>query len=114
MASLICLIHSFTMAISIAPLHVHYYSEALPTTARKLLEFHAEAPHATVSKGLVQFPYATARAGVEPTTVRLRVIDLTNAPPRPTVAGEFSTRLVLELGDNLWINKSLGVLICLR
>src|SRR6218665_41606 len=29
-------IHSFIMAISIAPLQVHYYSEALPTTARIL------------------------------------------------------------------------------
>ena len=25
-----------------------------------------------------------ARAGVEPTTLRLKVIDSTNAPPRPT------------------------------
>ena len=29
-------------------------------------------------------PYVAARAGVEATTLRLRVIDLTNAPPRPT------------------------------
>ena len=28
--------HSFILAISIAPLQVHYYSEALPTTARIL------------------------------------------------------------------------------
>ena len=47
-------------------------------------EFHAEAPQATVSKGLAQGPYVGARVGVEPTTLRLRVIDLTNAPPRPT------------------------------
>ena len=26
-----------------------------------------------------------ARAGVEPTTLRLKVIDSTNAPPRPTL-----------------------------
>src|SRR6218665_3754462 len=39
---------------------------------------------ATVSKGLAQGPYVAARAGVEPTTLRLRVVDLTNAPPRPT------------------------------
>src|SRR6218665_2862959 len=38
-------IHSFIPAISIAPLQVLYYSEALPTTARILYisEFHAEA-----------------------------------------------------------------------
>src|SRR6218665_2278555 len=39
---------------------------------------------ATVSKGLAQGPYVVARAGVEPTTLRLRVNDLTNAPPHPT------------------------------
>src|SRR6218665_532315 len=31
-------IHSFIPAISIAPLQVHYYSEALPTTARILYQ----------------------------------------------------------------------------
>src|SRR6218665_736538 len=39
---------------------------------------------ATASKGLAQGPYVVARAGVEPTTLRLRVVDLTNAPSRPT------------------------------
>ena len=39
---------------------------------------------ATVSKGLAKGSYVAARAGVEPTTLRLRIIDLTNAPPRPT------------------------------
>ena len=39
---------------------------------------------ATVSKELAQGSYVAARAGVEPTTLQLRVIDLTNAPLRPT------------------------------
>src|SRR6218665_3785682 len=39
---------------------------------------------ATAGKGLSQGPYVTARAGVEPTTLRLRVIASTNAPSRPT------------------------------
>src|SRR6218665_3799261 len=39
---------------------------------------------ATVGKGLAQGPYVAARAGVEPTTLRLRVIASTNAPPCPT------------------------------
>ena len=72
-----------------APL-VHYYSETLPTTARTytVSEFHAEAhAQATVSKGLAQGPYVAARAGVEPTTLRLKVIDSTNAPPRPAMMG---------------------------
>jgi len=38
---------------------------------------------ATVSIGLAQGPYVAARAGFETMTLRLRVIDLTNAPPRP-------------------------------
>ena len=47
-------------------------------------EFHAKAPQATISKGLAKGLYVAARAGDEPTTLRLRVIDLTNASPRPT------------------------------
>src|SRR6218665_2895543 len=35
---------------------------------------------ATVGKGLAQGPYVVARAGVVPTTLRLKVIDSTNAP----------------------------------
>src|SRR6218665_2051897 len=37
----------------------------------------------TVGKGLAQGPYMAARAGVEPTTLRLRVVASTNAPPCP-------------------------------
>src|SRR6218665_2197943 len=39
---------------------------------------------ATVGKGLAQGPYMPARAGVEPTTLRLKAIDSTKAPPCPT------------------------------
>ena len=38
-------------------------------------EFHAGAPQATVSEGLAQGPYVTARAGVEPMTLRLKAIE---------------------------------------
>ena len=55
-------IHSFIQAISIAPLQVHCYSEALPTQDT-LLEFHAEAPQATASEGLAQGPYVAVGAG---------------------------------------------------
>src|SRR6218665_97934 len=34
-------------------------------------------------KGLAQGPYVAARAGVKPTTLWLKVIDSTNATPRP-------------------------------
>src|SRR6218665_1916440 len=39
---------------------------------------------ATAGKGLAQGPYVAGRAGVEPTTLRLKVIASTKAPPRPT------------------------------
>ena len=47
-------------------------------------EFHAEAPQAIAGKGLAQGSYVAARAGVEPTTLRLKVIISTKAPPCPT------------------------------
>ena len=40
---------------------------------------------AIVSKGLAQGPYVAARAGVELTTLRLKVINSYNAPLRPTM-----------------------------
>src|SRR6218665_3971888 len=75
-------IHSFILAISIAPLQVLYHSEALPTTARIL--YRSFTPKRT-GKGLAQGPYVTARAGDELTTLRLKVIDSTKAPLRPTI-----------------------------
>ena len=47
-------------------------------------EFHAEASQATASEGLAQGLYVAARTGVEPTTLRLKVIVSTKVPPRPT------------------------------
>jgi len=47
-------------------------------------EFHAEASQATASEGLAQGLYVAARTGVEPTTLRLKVIVSTKTPPRPT------------------------------
>ena len=38
---------------------------------------------ATAGKGLAQGPYVAARALVEPTILRLKVIVSTKAPPRP-------------------------------
>ena len=36
-----------------------------------------------MSKGLAQGPYVAARAGVEPMTLRTKVVDSTNAPHTP-------------------------------
>jgi len=73
--------HSFILAISIAPPQAHYYSEALPTQHGYYVGVSRRSAQATVGKELAQGPYVAARAGVEHTTLRLRVIDLTNAPP---------------------------------
>ena len=64
----------FSFIHSFWPLQVHYYSLLRGTpdySTDTVTEFHAEAPQATVSKGLYQDPYMAARAGVEPTTLRL-------------------------------------------
>jgi len=57
---------------------------------------------ATVDKGLAQGPYVAARAGVEPTTLRLRV----NAPRSPTNAYcmfPHKIYVFLPFLQNLWI-----------
>src|SRR6218665_2799418 len=75
--------HSF-IHISLAPLQVLYYSEALPTTARiYCIGVSRRSAQATAGKGLAQGSYMSDRAGVEPTTLRLKVIGSTKAPPRP-------------------------------
>ena len=77
-------LHSFIPAISIAPLQVLYYSEALPTTARILyIGVSRRSAQTTAGKGLAQGPYVAARVGVEPMTLRLKAIDSTKAPPCP-------------------------------
>ena len=79
--------HSFIPAISIAPLRVLYYSEVLPTIQHGYcIGVSRRSAQAAVSKGLAQCPYVAARAGVEPTTLRLKVIISTKAPPRPTTS----------------------------
>src|SRR6218665_3188717 len=70
----------------------HFYSapssplllEALQTTARMLYRVSRRSARVTAGKILAQGPYVAARAGVEPTTLRLKVIVLTKEPPRPT------------------------------
>ena len=44
-------------------------------------EFHAKAPQATASEGLVQGPTMAARAGLKPPTLLQKGIDYTKAPP---------------------------------
>src|SRR6218665_853717 len=68
-------IHSFIPKISVAPLQVPYYSEALPTTALMLCQSkQAEVLKATTSEGLAQGPYLAASVtfrmqGTDPTFI---------------------------------------------
>src|SRR6218665_794655 len=58
-------------------------------------EFTRRSAQATAGKGLAQGPYVAARAGVEPTTLRLKVIVSTKAPLRPTIIIATSSCLLL-------------------
>ena len=48
-----------------------------------MYEFHAESQQAPASEGLAQGPYVAAIAELEPTTLRTKGVEYTNAPPRP-------------------------------
>ena len=72
----------------------HFYStpSKSTTTQRRSRLQHGycigvsrRSAQATAGKGLAQGPYVVARAGVEPTTLRLKAIDSTKAPARPTL-----------------------------
>src|SRR6218665_3410872 len=47
------------------------------------------SPQATIGKRLAQGPYMAARTGVEPTTLRLKAIDSSKAPPCPMLLNIF-------------------------
>src|SRR6218665_1925601 len=76
--NVIALIHSdhFNSSSS-SPL---YNSDAILTQYEYLPEYHADVPQSTCPRSL----YVATREGLKPTTLRLKVIDLTNTPPRPT------------------------------
>jgi len=71
-------IHSFRLFLR--RLFKSTTTQGVPHTARILSEFHAEAPHATASEGLVQGPYMAAGAGFEPTDERQRIYQRATMP----------------------------------
>ena len=78
--------NSFIPDISIVPLQVHYYSEALPTAALILCwRQHAKALQVTVSEGLAQGPYVVAGVGFEPATLLTPGTELTTERPHPII-----------------------------
>src|SRR6218665_963982 len=59
-------------------------------------EFHAEAPQATASEGLVQGLYVAARVGFEPTTLFTKGDESTNEPSRPTIVRMLFAKTLLQ------------------
>ena len=78
------IIHSFIPAISIALLKSSTTQRRSRLQHGYCIGVSRRSAQATAGKGLAQGPYMAARAGVEPTTLRLRVIASSNAPPCPT------------------------------
>src|SRR6218665_880921 len=92
-------IHSFNPDISIAPLQIHYYSEALPTTIIDIVGVYMtkryRQPYTVYTvytvyniyyivlvKDLPKVPGKAARMEFEPTTFRSKGIESTNVPSR--------------------------------
>src|SRR6218665_2407750 len=78
------IIHSFIPAISIALLKSSTTQRRSRLQHGYCIGVSRRSAQATAGKGLAQGPYVTARVGVKPTTLRLRLIASTNAPPCPT------------------------------
>src|SRR6218665_3158460 len=84
--SILLKVHSFIPDISIAPLKIRYYSEALSTTALILCRiYHTEALQITTSEGLAHFknaqdPCVLARVGFEPEIFQMQGIEPTTEP----------------------------------
>src|SRR6218665_796762 len=68
------LFHSFILAISIAPSSTTYRRSRLQHGYCIGVSRRSAQATVHVGKGLAQGPYVAARAGVEPTTLRLKVV----------------------------------------
>ena len=88
-------IHLFIPDISIAPLQVHYYSEALPTQHGYCVGVSRRKRHRQLRMKDVCKDVA-ARAGFEPTTLRSTGIDSNNEPPRPNMVVTPSLSLFVQ------------------
>ena len=74
---------SFIQSIFIAPLQVHYYSEALPTQHGYSVRVSRRSATGNCKSRTRQSPYVAATAGVEPMTLRTKFGDSINAPRTP-------------------------------
>src|SRR6218665_3039638 len=99
----------------------HFYSVPFKssTTQRRSRLQHGHcigvsrrSAQAIAGKGLAQGPYMAARAGVEPTTLRLRVIASTNAPSCPNFIAYTMDFRLARLGHfHLIISPSIRPLV---
>jgi len=89
--------------ISVAPLQVHYYSEALPTHRGYCVEVSRRSATGIAVENLAQGPYVAARAEFEPTTFRTKGDESTDEPPRTSARKryQFVARLSFMDPDSL-------------
>src|SRR6218665_3332034 len=93
----LCILCSFIQDIYIAPLQVHYYSEALPTQHGYCVGVSRRSAQATASEGLAHGPYVVTRAGFEPTILRTKGDESTKEPPHLYVCRPMSVHTYLYL-----------------
>ena len=78
-------------------------------------DFHAEASQATACEGLVQGPYVAARAGFEPTILRMKGHESTNEAPRSVEYADNNvlktTTLLHRLRSQALLNKEIAVFL---
>src|SRR6218665_593025 len=81
-----CLVGLFIRSIALLTASA-FQKRSRPQELPLCRSYHAEALQATMSEGLAQGTYVAAIAGFEPTALRSKGIDSTNAPPRPVGIG---------------------------
>src|SRR6218665_1225896 len=99
--------HSFILAISIAPLQVHYYSEALLTQHGYCVGVSRQSATSNCELRTCPRSLHGGKSRFKPTTLRSTGIDSTNEPPRPTCSSLPSMFLFLFFHLVLFINLTL-------
>ena len=100
---------SFIQAISIAPLQVHYYTEALPTQHRYYVEVSLRSTAGNCKWRTCPRSLRGARPGFEPATLRTKGDEFTNEPPRPPV--HVGCILAPTMGNLLWMTFTVDVIM---
>ena len=88
-------IHSFIQAISIAPVQVRYYFEALPTQHWYCARVLRRSATGNYELRTCPRSYVATKTGFEPTTFWSKGFDSTNAPPCPTLHAAYSIIIII-------------------